>query len=177
MGLRRGLPLWTGVGVLVLAVLLAACGSDGAAPGPDGVTTPTATLDPGGSDEDYVRVYCTASLAFESDLSAAAAELLARGIESLGDEAALNELVVPPLERYVIELRRANPPADVRPFHEDLVQAVEAQTQRISTGGFDAEEFGEAPFADLVEPPPAIQSRLAAAAAAVSDCDGGGFFR
>jgi hypothetical protein len=178
--LRRGLPLTVAFGALALgALLLVACDGDGEASADgDVTTTPTATafVDPGGSDEDYVRVFCTAGLAFEDGMTSAAQELLGLGLDALNDPDVLTDVLVPPIRRYAEELREADPPADVRPFHVDLVQALDAQVQLIETGRFDAEELGDSPFANLVEPPAPIQARLAAVAATVPGCDDGDFF-
>jgi hypothetical protein len=167
--IRRGLPL------LVLVLLFVACNDDGSA-----LETPTpsvtATASEGGRDADYVREFCAIDSAFGANLVAAAQELVARGLDSVTDPEVLTELVVPPLREYIDGLRRVNPPSDVRPYHEDLIEAMEAQVQLIETGGFDTDQLGTDPFADLVEPPPEIQARLAAIAAEAADCNGVSFF-
>ena len=174
----QGLPL---LAVALLLVLGACDGDDGlSANGPDG-SAPLATAPPlrGGSDENYVREFCALETVFERDLSAAAQTLLDRGIGGIGgigDPGVLSETVVPPLQRYIDDLRKLDPPADVRPYHNDLVQAVEAQVQLILTGGFDAEALGEHPFVELVEPPSTVQARLAAVAATAPGCEGVDFF-
>ena len=168
--IRRGLPLLA----LAMLLLLVACDGDGDATAKDNDRTPspTATGNPGGSDADYVQQFCTVEAVFGQQLVAAAQELLDRGIESVSDPAVLSEVVVPPLHQYIEDLRVVNPPSDVRPYHDDLIVAAEAQVQLIETGRFDAERLGVNPFGELVQPPPAIQARLAAVAATTADCDG-----
>jgi len=171
---RRGLLM----AVALLLVAVACNGADGTSTiGPDdSAPLPTAPPIPGGSDENYVREFCALEMVFERDLSAAAQTLLDRGIDAIGDPGVLSETVVPPLQRYIDDLRELDPPADVRPYHNDLVQAVEAQVQLILTGDFDAEALGEHPFAELVQPPSAVQARLAAVAATAPGCQGVDFF-
>lgn len=168
--IRRGLPL------LVLVLLFVACDDDGSASSETPTPSTTATVGAGGRDADYVREFCAIDSAFGANLVTAAEELVARGLDSVTDPDVLTELVVPPLREYIDGLRRVNPPSDVRPYHEDLIEAMEAQVQLIETGGFDADQLGEDPFADLVEPPAEIQARLAAIAATAADCNGVSFF-
>lgn len=168
--IRRGLPL------LALVLLFVACNDDGGASSETPTPSTTATAGTGGRDADYVREFCAIDSAFGAGLVAAAEELVARGLDSVTDPNVLTELVVPPLREYIDGLRRVNPPSDVRPYHEDLIEAMEAQVQLIETGAFDADQLGADPFADLVEPPPEIQARLAAIAATAADCNGVSFF-
>ena len=169
--IQRGLPLFA-----LALLLLVACDSDDASGGDSTVTPTPGATEPGGRDADYVREFCTLEVAFESRLVTAAEHLLVLGLDSLSDPDVLTEVLVPPLRVYIDDLRRVNPPADVRPYHDDLIEAMEAQVQLIETGRFDAETLGDTPFADLVEPPPAIQARLSEVAAAAADCDGVTFF-
>jgi hypothetical protein len=168
--IQRGLPLFA-----LALLLLVACDSDDASGGGSTVTPTPGAAEPG-RDADYVREFCTLEVAFQSRLVTAAEQLLVLGLDSLSDPGVLTEVLVPPLRVYIDDLRRVNPPADVRPYHDDLIEAMEAQVQLIETGRFDAETLGDTPFADVVEPPPTIQARLSEAAAAAADCDGVTFF-
>jgi hypothetical protein len=170
--IQRGLPLFA----LALLLLVACDGDDASGDGPTATPTPTPTVASGGRDADYVREFCTVEVAFETRLVMAAEQFLALGLDSLSDPEVLTEVLVPPLRTYIDDLRRVNPPSDVRPYHDDLIEAMEAQVQLIETGRFDAETLGDDPFADLVEPPAAIQTRLSQVAATAADCDGVSFF-
>jgi hypothetical protein len=137
------------VGAIAAAFGLAACGDD------DGGG--------GGSDEAYVAAVCAAVLAFQDDIN----EILLDPENADATEEEATELFLKPLEDYVGRLKRANPPSDVKPYHDQVVDSADAALKRVrEEGTLDA-------FDDVAEPddpPQAVRDRLRAAAAANDDC-------
>lgn len=144
----RGGALFLGLGAAAFG--LAACGGD------DGGGGGT------GSDEQYVGAICSALLTFQDDLAKVVAG--AKGDET-DEEAA--KLIVEPLEKYLSNLKKAKPPADVKEYHNDVVAKTTDAVKKIKEDK-NLDAFNE--IQDSKEPPQKIKDRLNAAAEKNEDC-------
>ena len=148
----------------LFAFVLAACGG-GSASGT-------------GSDEDYVKAVCKAGAKFEErleDVETEADEIMtdAENVTKALEE--MLSLFAEPFADFANDLAKANPPADVKATHDQLVDALKAMGKQLADGDLAAlEETGEA--LDQFEPSQAIKDRLELVAAGVSECEGNDFF-
>jgi len=147
--LRSG-ALLLGAGVATFG--LAACGGDDDSGGGGG----------SGTDEAYVGAICSALLTFQDDVTKVIAD--ASGDET-DEEAAV--LLVKPLEAYVKNLKKANPPSDVKEYHEDIVSKTEDAVKKIKDDK-NLDAFND--IGDPKDPPQDIKDRLNDAASKNQDC-------
>jgi hypothetical protein len=133
----------------LLAAGLAACGDDD--DGGDG----------GGSYEEYVAAVCDATRKYEDDVDEAAAE----NPDASEDEAV--DIILPIFAEYLDGIRAANPPDEVKPYHD-------ANVERIQEGYDALEEQRTLDALDSVAepetPPQEIADRLNELAVADEDC-------
>ena len=147
------------------AAATSASGDQGKASSGTVVNTPpaTATTAPRvkvtGTDKEYVKVVCAAFDNYLKDLTAE----ITKNSNATSDPAAFFKAILASLETVVNALDKANPPGDVRPYHEALmkqnrtiiadIKANKLQTIEDFTSRLNAEQ-----------PSASIQARLAAAA-------------
>lgn len=81
------------------------------------------------------------------------------------EEAAV--LLVKPLEAYVKNLKKANPPSDVKEYHEDIVSKTEDAVKKIKDDK-NLDAFND--IGDPKDPPQDIKDRLNDAASKNQDC-------
>jgi serine/threonine protein kinase len=114
------------------------------------------------ADEAYVASVCGALLTLQEEF----AEIIAAstGGETEAEAAAL---LLGPLDRYVLNLKRASPPEDLKPYHDEVVRTTENAVNQVRREG-NLSAFDDAP--EPSEPPQKVQDRLNAAAAANTDC-------
>ena len=132
-----------------------------------------------GSDEDYVKAVCQAGSRLEersADLEAELEQIMADADSETEGLAEVLELTAPLISDFANDLEKANPPADVEEFHEQLVDAFKSIARLTEDGDVEAYlEQSEDAFANF-EPPRAIQDRLNAVAANISECGDSDFF-
>ena len=124
-----------------------------------------------GSDESFVRALCEA----QTELSAGVDEAVtAAGGQT--DPQKTIDLLIPPLEAYVDAFRDADPPEDLKEWHDASADQIEAAVERFKDERTLAslEGFEDSPVPD---PPTAAKARLRAAAADVEQCAGVAFLR
>ena len=134
--------------------------------------------DEAGSDEDYVKAVCQATSRFverSADFDDEVAQIMADADNEAEGRAKVLELTVEPVSDFANDLEKANPPADVKEFHDQVVGDWKALAKAQEDG--DLEAYGEAAdgFTDF-EAPQAVRDRLNAVAASNSECADGGFF-
>jgi ABC-type glycerol-3-phosphate transport system substrate-binding protein len=139
-------------------ILSAACGDDNDVPGGGGSNNPT------GSDEKYVTQLCTGFGDFQDSFFKVLTSLTATSSEK-----DVQKALEKPIDDLVKAMERANPPKDVKQYHDDAVKQLQAMQKQIKSGNLDALGDDEGVFPD---PPQDVQDRLAAAAANVKECDG-----
>ena len=143
------------------ALVAAACGDDDDGGGD-------------GSDESYVRGLCSAVSSMQSDAEEAFEDFDPQSVDEIEDAL---ETLQDVFGDFVNDLEDLNPPADVSEYHDQVVEAFQAQEELLEEGTLDAlSEFGDF---DVPSPPQAVQDRLSAVAENTSECDdlgGGGFF-
>lgn len=151
MGTRPAAFLGVAVAALGVIAFAAACGGVGG----------------GGSDEQYVRSVCSAFSEFTDGT-----KKLLQDQKLLTDEEKLGEELGKLIGELASRLSKANPPSDVRAYHEEVVAAFRTVGDQVGKGDFSAfESAGELP-----EPPQAVQDRLRAVAEKTKECEGLGLF-
>ena len=144
------------------ALAAVACGGDG---GP-------------GSDEEYVKAVCQAvnrSVERSAEIEDEIDEIMA-GADN--EDEALEEvfkLTAKPISDFANDLAKAKPPADMKEFHDQVVDAFKTHAKQLEDGDREALVRSAGAF-DFLEPPQAIQDRLNAVAANTSECDDSDFF-
>ena len=163
--LTQGRRIWLIVGLATLgafALIAAACGDDDDGGGGDG------------SDEDYVRGLCSAVSSMQADAQEAFEDFDPQSVDDIEDAL---ETLQDVFGDFVEELEDLNPPADVSEYHDQVVEAFQAQQDLLEDGTLDAlQQFGDF---DTPNPPQAVSDRLSAVAEDTPECDdlgGGGFF-
>lgn len=141
----------------VAALLFAgvACGDDDDGGGPAGPE----------ADEQYVRQLCIGFEEFTQSFLDAISNLDA---DSSDEE--VQEALEEPIAALVRTMEEADPPGDVRDYHEDSLEQIRRMQEQIREGNLDAlteQEDGVVP-----EPPADVQERLTEAATRVEECQG-----
>lgn len=136
---------------IALSFGLAACGGGGSSGGSSGG---------GGTDEKYVASVCSALLNFNKDLE----KLGKNNAAATAAEAA--KLIVKPLETYVNAIKKANPPADAKDYHNTVVKATEAALKSIK----DNKNLDALGDIESREAPASLRDRLNAIATKNKDC-------
>ena len=148
---------------LLLAVLAAAlfvaCGGDsgGSSSGSSGST---------GSDETYVAQICGAQLKFTKALEDATKDMTPADLSSPD---AMVKLFTGPFNDYLSALGRANPPKDVKPFHDEMVKTFKAAQEQMKTNPNALNDLNPP------APPQNVTDRLDKVAAANKDCQAADF--
>ncbi len=138
--------------MLLAASLLGACGGDDDDDsGSSGGT---------GSDEKFVADICKAGATF-----AKAMDGLQKELASETDLGKVAEKASKPFENFSKDFAKANPPKDLKAWHDDTSDALKTAAKGLKDGNFDA--LGE----DLItEPPGDAADRLAKVAEGNKDC-------
>ncbi len=124
-----------------LALAFAACGGDGGG----GL----------GTDEEYVDDLCGAFQSLQENMDG-----LFEDLSGEADEQKVAEAFAEPFEEFLNELKKARPPADVKPYHDELVDSFEQTVKAIKDGDMNALDNTD----DVSDPPEDIQARLEKAA-------------
>lgn len=141
-------------GMLVVPMVMAACSGGGET-----------------SDEDFVAELCQAvvhlNTGFESAVKSASTET---------DPAKAVEKLIPPIEEFVEAFDDAEPPKDLKDWHDSAVTRLDAAVAKFKEAKTLAslEGFGDSPVPD---PAPADKQRLREAAQNVKECDGIAFLK
>lgn len=124
-----------------------------------------------GSDESFVRALCEA----QTELSDGVDEAVAAA-GSQTDPQKTIDLLIPPLEDYVEAFKDADPPDDLKDWHEASGEQIEGAVEKFKEERTLAslEGFEDSPVPD---PPAAAKARLRAAAVEVEECAGVAFLR
>jgi hypothetical protein len=144
-------------------LLAAACGGgddDGGSGGSRGA----------GNDERYVADICKAGKAFQEDFFAALA-----GVGSSQDPNKVVEALAKPLEEFAKAFDRANPPSDLKTWHEQTAKQLKDVVKQFKDSD-NLDDLGEAFDEDLISSPPAgAAERLQRIAESNKDCQDAGF--
>ena len=124
------------------ALAVAACGGD------DGGT---------GTDAEYVASICKAQRTFRESLDSV-------DVTKLSDPSAQAKALVDPVSKYVDDIKDADPPKDVKPYHDDIVAYLEGELDKLKKGDASALQ-GDSPSA-----PDDIRARLQTVADTNEDC-------
>ena len=168
----------TMLSLAVVAIIAIACGGGDSNGGPSGT----------GSDEDYVRGLCNAF----DDVSETFAKFEdgdfedPEFIKELGldeedfEDMDFEEVFTAMFEAMFASMGPAmgdladdlNPPADVKPCHDEAVVAMKQLADLFEDGGFDLSSLEDDPFEEVgdVEFPADIEERLAAIAKDIPGC-------
>jgi hypothetical protein len=181
----KRLMRWSFLGMVVLLVgglTLAACGGDDddddgggdsggvSAPGSSGGSDSKDTGNvsaPSGSDEKYVGQLCKATL----ELSGVLTKFLAdagKDPSKFEDPEAVKKAFLGPMEDYLKAMEKADPPGDMKSYHNDAIKAIKQFVEELKKGE-DLESIGDK-VGEFPEPPAGVQARLAKAAANNKDC-------
>ena len=143
--------------VLVVAFALVACGDDDAASGASGGT---------GTDEQYVATICKASLKLTDAIAKASSD--PSKVKNADDAV---KLLSDPFQQYLKDLKGANPPKDVKDYHDQTVKALSDSLDKLKKDkNPSALSSGDQP-----QPSPAIKDRLSKVADKNEDCKKAGF--
>ncbi|MCC7364499.1 MAG: hypothetical protein IT303_09000 [Dehalococcoidia bacterium] len=112
------------------------------------------------ADKKYVSQICSALIQFEEELFEAVMEVDAE------DEAAAAKALAEPMDKLVQAWEDADPPKDLKKYHEQAVDQAKDAVAKLKKGDMNAfEEMGDLPAADKD-----IEDRLNAAASEDEDC-------
>jgi len=139
-----------------LVLLFAACGDDDSG-GSSGGT---------GSDETYVAQICAASLKFNKALDAATKDMKPTDLASAD---AIAKIFAGPFDEYLKALAKANPPKDVKPYHDEVVKVFKDAQGKLKSDPNALESINPP------DPPQAVKDRLDKVAASNKDCVAAGF--
>jgi hypothetical protein len=150
--------------LLIGSFALVACGNDddGGSGGGPGRTA---------SDEDYVRNMCVAMNDFLEDLFGNVMAAMFAGDEEEAESAAIEAI-----DELVTAMRGMGVPADVRPYHDEMVDQFAEGLAQLRAGGFDLWEddlFGDD---DDIDIPEEISERLDRVAQNIDECEDFDFF-
>lgn len=151
--------LWAFTGLLAAGLLFAAaCGGDskssGGGPGGGGGT---------GSDESYVAALCKAELKFADSFNKA----MSGDPSKLTDPNEVAKMFTGPFDQLAKDMKAANPPKDVKEYHDQLVKAIsDASTQLKNNKDISQLDFGS----NIKEPPQDVSDRLQKIADKNEDC-------
>jgi hypothetical protein len=134
--------------------VFAACGGGGGSSGT-------------GSDEQYVASLCKSMLKFQDSLTA-----VTKDPSKLSNPSDMSKAFAGPMDQLVKDLKAANPPKDVKSYHDELVAQFSKATDSLKNGG-DLSSLSN--MANLPNPPQAVQDRLQKVADNNADCKKGSF--
>ena len=138
---------------LVLAFALVACGGNDAGTG-------------AGSDEQYVATICKASLKLTDAIAKASSD--PSKVKNADDAV---KLLSEPFQQYLNDLKGANPPKDVKDYHDQTVKAVSDSLEKLKKDkNPSALSSGDQP-----QPSQTIKDRLSRVADSNEDCKKAGF--
>lgn len=163
--------------VAILALLAGGCsGGDGSPASPAATSTttqpavattaPAPTVPPSGTDKEYASQLCGS---LNTYLDAFIKETT-KNPDLLSNEARLLKVAAPILANLGTDLARANPPADVKQYHDELVTKVKDVAQQANDGTITTLAEISDITSGVAEPPAEVQARLQAAAADVKEC-------
>jgi hypothetical protein len=123
------------------------------------------------SDEEFVTELCDAVVRLNTDFEAAVKDASAET-----DPAKAVERLVPPVEEFVDAFDDADPPEDLKEWHDASVAQLEAAVVKFKEAKTLAslEGFGDSP---VPNPPAADKQRLREAARNVDECDSVAFLK
>ncbi len=144
-------PLLAAAGLLAATSFLlvfAACGGGGSG---------------GGSDEAYVSSVCKSMLKFQDSMTS-----VTKDPSKLKDPTAIAKAFAEPFDQLLKDLKTANPPSDVKTYHDQVVAAFSKANDALKKGG-DLSAL-EAVGNDIPKAPQAIEDRLQKVADKNADC-------
>jgi hypothetical protein len=147
---------------VVSIALFAACGGgddDSPAGGPGGGDAKVS-----GSDEQYVATLCKASLNFSKSFE----DIFKDPKNAAKNEEDAMKLFVEPYEKLVKDMEKANPPKDLKSYHNDMVDSLKKALDGMKKG--DIEAIMAVGDTGVPEPPQDVADRLQRAAADNEDC-------
>jgi hypothetical protein len=165
--------------LIAIPLVVAACGSDettAAGSSPSDTTQSRAQGETQTSDAAYLKAVCTAA----NDSVGPVISKLAADPSLLSDQKKLVEAIAPALSELTLKLRDIQPPADLKPYHEQVLARFSALAGKATTGQLrgvgDIANLGQG-----LQPPPDVRDRLRTAANEVPECQqsllfGSGFF-
>jgi len=157
---------WAIAAAAMLGLLLAACGGDD---DDDGGSSFSGGGGGSGSDKDYVAAMCKASLKFQNSLEEAATKDPSK--ISNPDEAF--KVLSGPLDAFLADIKKANPPKDVKTYHDKVVKALSDASSKLKK---DKDITAFATLGDsLADAPQEISDRLDKVAQDNPDCEKAGF--
>ena len=127
-----------------------------------------------GSDEDWVAAVCKGFENFAANIEDAQEE--AANLDPGGDvEEEAAKLLADPIAQLAKDIDKANPPADLKQSHDQLVSALETAAAALKDGNFGIlDEIGDT--LGNFEPPQAIRDRISAVAENTASCSDIGIF-
>ncbi len=131
-----------------------------------------------GSDEGYVKAVCKAANKFEAALDDAEEDAEETMEDPDNVAKALEEvmkLMSKPFSDFADAMDDANPPADVKDTHDQMVTAIKSMAKQLEDGDLAALEEQSDALEDF-EPSQSIKDRLSAVAADTSECKDSDFF-
>ena len=140
---------------IAFAIVLGACGGNDTGGG--GST---------GTDEQYVSTICKASLKLTDAIATASSD--PSKVKNADDAV---KLLSEPFQQYLDDLKRANPPKDVKDYHDQTVKALSDSLAKLKKDKNPAALSG----ADQPQPSQAIKDRLSKVADTNEDCKKAGF--
>lgn len=135
-----------------LVLLFAACGGDDSGGSSSGT----------GTDDTYVAQICSATIKFSDAIK----KVNPADVQS-ADAAA--KAITAPLNDYVTSISQANPPKDIKPYHDQIVKAFQDAQAKLKTDPNALQGFTPP------KAPQAIEDRLTKAATSNKDCVAAGF--
>lgn len=139
---------------LGLVAAFGACGGDDASGGG------------AGTDEQYVATICKASLKLTDAVAKASSN--SSTVKNADDAV---KLLSDPFQQYLNDLKAANPPKDLKDFHDQTVKALSNSIEKLKKEKDPAALSGS----DQPEPSQAIKDRLSQVADKNEDCKKAGF--
>jgi len=121
------------------------------------------------ADERYLTELCTGFGQFTEGFLEAVSDL-----SNESSDREIQDALEKPIDDLVKAMERAEPPRDVRDYHEDSLDQIKDLQEQVRAGNLEAltrQDEGVVP-----EPPEEVQARLSAVAANISECQGLGLF-
>ncbi len=144
------------------ALFLAACGGSSS----NGDDVPDDPVAGDGTDQGFVTVVCDAVNDFRDESTTR----IATNPRALSSEEELSKLLAVPFEDFVERFTKAEPPDDMKPWHDEASAELSRVSEDVNNGKGAAEIFANTKL--FKEPPPEQRDRLIAAAENVSECEG-----
>ena len=149
--------------VLVFPVLIAACG------GESSVTSSTPTPgrpqnDTSSSDAAYMKAVCTAA----NDAAGPVITKISSDTSLINDQQKLLAALTPAITDLAQKLSDIQPPADLKTYHEQIVQQLQQVAGKAKSGQLRASAIS--PGWRTVNPSQDVQDRVNAAAADIPEC-------